>query len=116
MSTNLDLRNYSTIFVVPLSGTKIKVQEMVHNTMDKGRKRDDAADIVADIWGVSPRYVRAIRNGDRDNDEILCTITDYLEGKSKLIEEIKARIPVEERIKGKRHVHKPPPNDTQKGL
>lgn len=85
---------------------------MAHNTRDKGKKRDDTADIVADIWGVSTRYVRAIRSGDRDNDEILCTITDYLEGKSKLIEEIKARIPVEHTIKGRRYK---PPKDTNRG-
>lgn len=85
---------------------------MADNTSNKGRKRDDAAEIVADIWGVSPRYVRAIRAGDRDNDEIFLTLMDYLEGKNKLIEEIRQRIPLENRIKGKRYI---PPNDSNKG-
>ena len=85
---------------------------MSDNTIHKGRKHDDTAEIIADIWGVKSDYIRKIRNGDRDNDEILCSITDYLEGKSKLIEEIKARIPVEHTIKGRRYK---PPKDTNRG-
>lgn len=85
---------------------------MGSKTRDTDRKRDETAFVVADIWGVKPDYIRKIRNGERENDEILCTITDYLEGKTKLIEEIKSRIPVEYKIKGRRYV---PQNDNNKG-
>ena len=53
------------------------------------KKRDDICNKVALIHGVSPRYVRMIRTGDRDNEAILTTIMDFVEGERKLMEEVK---------------------------
>ena len=53
------------------------------------RKRDNICQKVALIHGVSPDYVRKIRNGDRDNEAIFTTVMDFVEGEKKLIEEVK---------------------------
>jgi hypothetical protein len=70
---------------------------MGSKTSTKRKKRDELARIVADIHGVSPSYVAKIRRGERENEEIMCTIMDLIEGKNKLIEEVKRLIPIEKK-------------------
>lgn len=63
-------------------------------TISKKRLRDDTARIVADIYEVSPDYVRRVRNGTRNNEEILATLIDLRQEKTKLIKHIESLIPV----------------------
>jgi hypothetical protein len=63
-------------------------------TITKARKRDEIAKVVADIHGVSPRYVNMVRNGERENEEILATLVDYQQNKSKLIQTLKELVPL----------------------
>ena len=57
------------------------------------QKRDDTAAIVAEIQGVSAAYVRMIVNGKRENETILKTYLQLMEGKKRLIEAIKNQLP-----------------------
>lgn len=57
-------------------------------------KRDDVARIVANIHGVSPRHVRMVRNGERKNDDILATLLEFRQGQKKLMEYLRALVPV----------------------
>lgn len=59
------------------------------------KKRDDWASIVAEMYDVTPGYVRQVRNGDRNNEEILATIMDLVEGKEKLVEAVKKLVPID---------------------
>jgi len=52
--------------------------------------RDDTARIVADIHGVSIRYVQMIRDGERENEAIMETLVEYRLGKTKLIKTLTA--------------------------
>jgi hypothetical protein len=61
---------------------------------DKIKWRDDTARIVAKIHGVSQRYVIMVRNGERENEEILQTLVDFEQGKSKLIQELIRMVPL----------------------
>lgn len=37
----------------------------------KRQKRDEIAYFLADKWGLSPRYVQMVRDGERKNDKVL---------------------------------------------
>ena len=63
-------------------------------TITRGKKRDEVARIVADIHGVSPRYVRMVRNGERKNDEIMATLVDFRQEQSKLIQHLRKLVPI----------------------
>jgi hypothetical protein len=63
----------------------------------KYKKRDELARIVAELHGVSQDYVQKIRRGERNNEEIMCTLMDLHEGKKKLIEEVKRLIPLDKK-------------------
>jgi hypothetical protein len=60
----------------------------------KAKLRDDTARIVAEIHGVSTRYVTMIRNGERENEEIMATLVDYSLGKNKLIKHLENLVQV----------------------
>jgi hypothetical protein len=60
----------------------------------RGKRRSDTATIVAELKGVTPRYVRMIRNGERENEEILATLIDLEQGQSKLIKELTRIVPI----------------------
>ena len=53
------------------------------------KKPDDICRKVALIHGVSPRYVRMIRDGERENEFIFTTVMDFVEGEKKLFEDVK---------------------------
>lgn len=48
---------------------------------------------VAELHGVTPRYVNYILEGKRKNDEIFMTYMDIYEGTNTLVEEVKKLIP-----------------------
>ena len=52
-------------------------------------KRDEVAAIVAAIHGVTPRYVRFVREGKRTNHAIMESLIEYKQRKNLLIEEVK---------------------------
>jgi hypothetical protein len=58
------------------------------------RLKDDTTRVVADIHGVSDRYVRMVRAGDREDEEILSTSIEYQQGKSRLIQHLKKLVSV----------------------
>lgn len=60
---------------------------------NKRSKRDDTAAIIAQIHGVSARYVRMVRAGDRKNEEILASLVDFQVGKRVLIQSIEKVVP-----------------------
>ncbi len=66
----------------------------MRKTISKKRLRDDTARIVAEIHGVSPDYVRKVGKGERENEEIMASLIDYRQEKSKLIKHIESLIPV----------------------
>lgn len=60
----------------------------------KARKRDEIAQIVAEIHGVTPRFVNMVRNGERESEEIMATLVDYQQNKSKLILHLRKLVPL----------------------
>lgn len=69
-------------------------EKAMGKTNNHGKLRDDTARIVARIHGVSVRYVQLVREGKRDNDDILATLVDYQLGKSKLIKHLEELVPL----------------------
>jgi len=65
----------------------------MENTALKGRSNHEIACIVARIHGVTPRYVRMVVNGERNNDDIMHSYIEYQKGKRKLIEELAMCVP-----------------------
>jgi hypothetical protein len=57
-------------------------------------KRSSISRIVADIHGVSTRYVNMIRNGERENEEIMATLVEYRQAHRKLIENLEKLVPI----------------------
>jgi len=57
------------------------------------RKNDNICKKVALMYGVSPRYVTMVRNGERNNEAILASIMDLKEGEKILLEEVKKLVP-----------------------
>lgn len=78
-----------------LKGKQNKVLKQMGKHNRKTKKRDQTARIVADIHGVTPRYVRMVRNGDYDNDDIYATLMDYEQENSKLIQALKKLVPIQ---------------------
>lgn len=69
-------------------------------TTRKARLRDDTARIIAEIHGVSTSYVQKVRNGERDNDEIMATLVDFEQGKSNLIRYLENLVPSTRKVAG----------------
>jgi hypothetical protein len=63
-------------------------------TAKNSKLRDDTARIVAQIHGVSTSYVQKVRNGERENDEIMATLVEYTTGKSELIKTLEKLVPL----------------------
>lgn len=73
---------------------KTKVLKRMGKTTIKDKSRDNTAAIIAEIHGVSSDYVRKVRNGVREDEEILATLVDYHQMHSKLIKHLKELVPV----------------------
>jgi len=58
----------------------------------KLRMRDDTVRIVAAIHGVSISYVKKVRNGERENEDIMATLIDYQAGKNQLIKALEEMV------------------------
>lgn len=58
-----------------------------------GNKRDETASIVAAKFGLTPRQVRRVINGESENEPVLTAAIIYKEGKNKLIKAIEELIP-----------------------
>jgi hypothetical protein len=57
-------------------------------------RRDNTAEIVAGIHGVTADYVRKVRNGERENEAIMATLVDFNIGKSNLIKHLEQLVPL----------------------
>ncbi|NOS92486.1 MAG: hypothetical protein HOP30_11225 [Cyclobacteriaceae bacterium] len=73
-------------------------------TIAVAKKKDSVAQKVADITGYSYEYVRLVRNGQRNNEEIMATLVDYELGESKLVKHLEQLIPLD--AKRKRYASK----------
>lgn len=58
-----------------------------------GADRDDSAQLVADLYGVTADYVRKILRGERTNLAILKTYRTYVSAKRRLVADLKKTIP-----------------------
>lgn len=59
-----------------------------------GRKvNDDTASLVAEMYGVSKRYVNMVIEGTRMNENILISYMQLKEGKNLLVEAVKKAVP-----------------------
>ncbi len=67
----------------------------------KGKKGDHTAKVVGEICRVSADLVRKVRNGKRDNDDVLNIDIEYQQRHSKLINELKRMVPMN--AKPRRH-------------
>lgn len=54
--------------------------------------RKDVVSLVAQVHGVSPRYVRYIINGERENEEIMATYMEIVEQDNLLVQNVKNAI------------------------
>jgi hypothetical protein len=72
----------------------------------KRRKPDWVSVDTAKIHQVTPRYVNEIRSGTKNNEQILTTVMDLIEGHeklvNKLIEEVKRVVPIQDKHPPKR--------------
>jgi hypothetical protein len=68
-------------------------------TIAKKKKRDHTTRIVADITGYSVDMVNRVREGNRNNEEIMATVVDYQIGHSNLIRHLQELIPLDRRGK-----------------
>lgn len=57
--------------------------------------RRDVVALVAEVHGVSPRYVRMVRDGERTNEEILATYMEIVEQDNLLLQAVKKAVPFE---------------------
>lgn len=73
-------------------------------TIHNAKKRDHTSRIVADITGYSVDMVNRVRQGDRNNEEIMATLVDYSLGHNKLIRHLQELIPLDRRGKKFRKV------------
>lgn len=55
--------------------------------------RKDVARLVAQVHGVSPRYVRMVISGDRQNEAILETYMEIVEQDNILLQKVSTAIP-----------------------
>jgi hypothetical protein len=65
----------------------------MNKTNKAGRTGDDTCTIIADMFRVTPRYVRMVRDGERENQKILEAYMIMKEGKNELLKVVKALIP-----------------------
>jgi len=63
-------------------------------TSTKRRSPDDIAQVVADITGVTPRYVNMVRDGDRSNELVEMIVVEYHLGKNNLIKYLETLVPL----------------------
>jgi hypothetical protein len=63
-------------------------------TFSTATNRDDMCRTIAQIHGVSPRYVRMVRNGERENEAIAASLVDYNIGRNNLIKHLEKLVPV----------------------
>lgn len=61
----------------------------MRKTISMGQRREHVSTIVADIEGVSPRYVRMVKNGDRNDDDVMDTLLGYQQRHKKLVNYLK---------------------------
>jgi hypothetical protein len=57
-------------------------------TSRKYKKRDDVAATVAKIKGLSYRYVQMVRDGEREDEEVMAMLVEYTQGKTALIKSL----------------------------
>lgn len=57
-------------------------------------KRRDVARLVAQVHGVTPRYVRMVMNGERENEAIMDTFMEIVEQDNMLLEAIQKAAPI----------------------
>jgi excinuclease UvrABC helicase subunit UvrB len=60
---------------------------------DTVKRRRDVATLVAEIHGVTADHVRKVIRGDRENEQILTTYMEILEGDSLLLIAVKKAVP-----------------------
>lgn len=60
----------------------------------KVKSRDEITRIVAEIHGVTERYVRMVRNGERYNEAIAASLVEYEVGRTELIKHIESLVPL----------------------
>ena len=60
----------------------------------KARRRDEITRIVAEMHGVSMRYVNMVRSGERTNLEIEASLVEFNEGFKVLKEHVESLIPI----------------------
>lgn len=67
--------------------------------MRKSGKRDTQraalTNKTAEIMGVSPRYVRMVINGERNDEAVLVVYMELKEGGNRLVEAVKKLVPFE---------------------
>lgn len=67
------------------------------NNLDKASRKskrgDDTAALVAEMYGVTVRYVNMVIEGTRYNEKIVASYMQLKEGKSLLIEAVKKAVP-----------------------
>lgn len=73
---------------------KIKVSKAMAKTTIKAKKRDHTAEVVGEITGVTADYVRKVRKGERENEDVLLIDVEYHQRHSKLITELKRIVPI----------------------
>jgi hypothetical protein len=57
-------------------------------------KRKDVARLVAEVHGVSPRYVRMVMNAERENEAIIETYMQIVEQDNALLQAVKKAVPL----------------------
>lgn len=61
-------------------------------------KRDDKCRKVAESMGVSERYVRMVRSGERTNEIILTALMELQEAENQILEEVKRIVPINAKV------------------
>lgn len=57
-------------------------------------KRRDVARLVAEVHGVSPRYVRMVMNAERENEAIIETYMQIVEQDNALLQAVREAVPL----------------------
>jgi predicted translin family RNA/ssDNA-binding protein len=63
----------------------------MQKTLKNWELRDDTVRIVAEITGYSTDTVKKVRQGIRDNDEVMANLIDWGQAKKKLVGNLKAK-------------------------
>lgn len=67
--------------------------QSMDKTLKKAIRRRDVARLVAEIHGVTPRYVRMVINCERDNDAIVETYMEIVEQDNALLDAVRKAVP-----------------------